>query len=278
MPEGLQNFYKRWNINLSENEMWSAFKNKTMNSITNKLGRDFCRSRDLRNEYLDLIGQSIEHADILRPSSRLMAYFYKTPVYSALNNENNTTQNYIYYLERLFHVTTISEEIKDSLFKDFENVIKETGISISLTKSSHGVLFYPAGIKLLDSKLVNDNLQWLQDYPEAYKQFEGALQLYQKGGNLDRSLLDNLRFSLEQLLKKILSNDAPLEKQLSNLGTFLAGKKINTEISNMYVTLIDYFTKYQNNNVKHDEGYDPKEVEFVIYLTGAFMRLLLQVK
>jgi hypothetical protein len=277
MPEGLKNFYKRWNIPLNENEMWTTFKNRTMNSITSELGRDFCLSRDFRNEYLNLIDQPIEHGDVSYPSTGLIAFFYNTPVCHALNNEGRTL-NYIYYMEKLFQMTKINQQIKDNLFKEFEDIIKDSGVSISLTKGLHGVVFYPAGAKLLDDKLINDNIQWLQDYPEVYKQFEGALQLYQKGGKLDRSLLDNLRFSLEQLLKAVLNNNAPLEKQSNHLGTFLDGKGINTEIRNMYVTLIGYFAKYQNENVKHEAGYNPKEVEFIIYLTGSFMRLLLQVK
>lgn len=33
---------------------------------------------------------------------------------------------------------------------------------------------------------------------------------------------------------------------------------------------------YQNQAVKHGEEYSENEVEFMIYLTGTFMRLLLQ--
>jgi hypothetical protein len=33
---------------------------------------------------------------------------------------------------------------------------------------------------------------------------------------------------------------------------------------------------YQNDAVKHGEAFSEKEIEFMIYLTGTFMRLLLQ--
>ena len=44
-----------------------------------------------------------------------------------------------------------------------------------------------------------------------------------------------------------------------------------------YLKLFDYYTTYQNNNVKHGENCSYNEIEFVIYLTGSFMRLLLSI-
>jgi len=34
---------------------------------------------------------------------------------------------------------------------------------------------------------------------------------------------------------------------------------------------------YQNDAVKHGEKYAPHEIEFMIYLTGTFMKLLIEV-
>jgi creatinine amidohydrolase/Fe(II)-dependent formamide hydrolase-like protein len=46
----------------------------------------------------------------------------------------------------------------------------------------------------------------------------------------------------------------------------------------MYWTLIDRFAHYQNDAVKHGDHAKHIEVEFMVYLTGTFMRLLLTLR
>jgi hypothetical protein len=41
--------------------------------------------------------------------------------------------------------------------------------------------------------------------------------------------------------------------------------------------LLGGFAMYQNDAVKHGEKYAPHEIEFMIYLTGTFMKLLIEV-
>lgn len=45
----------------------------------------------------------------------------------------------------------------------------------------------------------------------------------------------------------------------------------------MYWKLINYYTKYQNNYAKHNDKVkvDSSEIEFILYLTGTFIRFLL---
>lgn len=40
--------------------------------------------------------------------------------------------------------------------------------------------------------------------------------------------------------------------------------------------LFSPYALYQNNAVKHDEEFAVDEIEFIIYLTGNFMRFLLR--
>jgi hypothetical protein len=46
----------------------------------------------------------------------------------------------------------------------------------------------------------------------------------------------------------------------------------------MYDDLLARFMQYQNDAVKHGDNWSSIEIEFMIYLTGAFMRLLLQLE
>ena len=89
-----------------------------------------------------------------------------------------------------------------------------------------------------------------------------------------RNLIDDLRLSLELLLKELLNNDKPLEKQISDVGQFQKNKGISPETTNMFNTLLDYYGKYQNKYAKHDDNVNEKEIEFIIDLTSTFMKFI----
>jgi hypothetical protein len=58
---------------------------------------------------------------------------------------------------------------------------------------------------------------------------------------------------------------------------WLKQRQVHQQVINMYQDLLfTRFAQYQNDAVKHKEAWSEPEVEFKIYLTGTFMRLLLQ--
>ena len=156
-------------------------------------------------------------------------------------------------------------------------VVNSPGAPIALAYDDHRVILYPAGAKLLDQEVVDQTLHWLEGHPAAIEKFEGALVGSMKGVER-RKILDDLRFALERLLKDILNNDKSLENQKPPLGLWLKERGLNPQVVNMFQTLTAQFGLYQNDAVKHDDSSHPEEVEFMIYLTATFMRLLLQVE
>ena len=86
-------------------------------------------------------------------------------------------------------------------------------------------------------KIVLKTKEWLDDYPQAKQYYEDALN--KKNNNIyTRNLLDDLRFSLEMLVKAILKNSKSLENQKSELGNFLKENSISGEIINLYTDKI----------------------------------------
>ena len=100
-----------------------------------------------------------------------------------------------------------------------------------------------------------------------------------KFGNkaFERNLLDDLRLSLELLLKSIFANAKSLENQIANLGTFIQDKGGSKELGNMFQKLVEYFSKYQNSYVKHDDNVVEEEIEFILELTSSFMKHLVRI-
>lgn len=122
---------------------------------------------------------------------------------------------------------------------------------------------------------INQVRHWLDDYPEAKVNYESALE--KKNCNIyGRNLLDDLRSSFESLVKDILQSRKSLENLKSELGKFLDERNINVEIKNFYTaTVFDFFTKYQNENVKHNINFKDIEIDFIFYQTTVLMQFLI---
>ena len=123
----------------------------------------------------------------------------------------------------------------------------------------------------VNETLVEETKHWLEDYPESLSLFTQALEKYDHG-SFQRNLLDDLRLSLEKLLKEIFNNGKSLENQIQFVGAFIKENGGSTEFSNMFVKLIDYYTKYNNNYVKHDDAVIEEEIEFILEITSSFLK------
>ena len=158
-----------------------------------------------------------------------------------------------------------------------EAVESSPGIGISFSIQGQEFTVRPAGDHMLDKAVVDDVLLSLSRQPAISKHFQAALSICASGETARfRNALDNLRFGLEALLKKILENTKSLENQKPVLLPWLKAHGLHQQVVNMYESLLfGPYAIYQNDAVKHTERYSPVEVEFMIYLTGTFMRLLL---
>ncbi|CAA6809433.1 MAG: Unknown protein [uncultured Sulfurovum sp.] len=150
---------------------------------------------------------------------------------------------YLVDLEK-FRNNEEANKLKILLFERYENLNVDTiETNTNISDMKHWLSGYPTPLKL---------------YNQATKQLE--LNIFQ------RNLLDNLRLSLELLLKSILSNDKSLENQQRALGIFIKNNNSSKELHNMFLKLIDYYTKYHN------------EIEMIFDLTSLFMRFLIKIK
>lgn len=115
----------------------------------------------------------------------------------------------------------------------------------------------------------------LVEYPDSHKLYTSALTKF-KENTFQRNVLDDLRLSLELLLRNMFNNNKVLEKQVSEIGQFQKRKGTSIELTNMFQKLIDYYSKYQNNYVKHDDKVKANEIEFVIDLTSSFLKFIVK--
>ncbi len=129
----------------------------------------------------------------------------------------------------------------------------------------------------INSDLLKQNLLELKHFPESAKLFQAAIDKLNES-RFERNLLDDLRLSLESLLKQVLNNSKSLENQLEAVGEYFKERGTSKEVANMFRTLIDYYSKYQNSYIKHNDNIQEYEVDFLINLTSAFINFILKVK
>lgn len=138
-------------------------------------------------------------------------------------------------------------------------------------------LFGEVSSETLNLSLIEDVKHWLSDYPESNGLYESALTKF-NNNIFERNLLDDLRLSLELLLKVIFENGKSLENQIPFIGGFINNNGGSKHFSNMFRVLIDYYSKYQNSFVKHNDAVIEEEVEFVFEMTSSFMKHLVKLK
>ena len=276
----IRNFYKRWNIPYDEGRKFIDFRNRALSTFDDVLGELFLSDTNLEQTFLKLIAKHFPHSKSgafqdLNKIKQIVDQkkIENSDVYKVISGENNFVE-FIKILQILFWLN-LPLEVKERLYFGFKEDIKLSLLDIQIKRiKKDNIIFYPKGAKLLDEKIVNDVLDWLVLYPKVQKNFKFALEKYQNK-IFQRNLIDDLRLSLELLFRKILNNNKNLENQEKCLAEYLKQKKIPKELINMYWKLINYYTKYQNNYAKHNDKVGSSEIEFILYLTGTFMRFLL---
>jgi len=123
----------------------------------------------------------------------------------------------------------------------------------------------------INEGLIEDTRHWLGLFPDAQRLYVEALEKYGHGV-FERNVLDDLRLALETLLHAILENNKSLENQIPILGAYVKERGGSPEFGNMFVKLVDYYCKYQNRYVKHNDSVIEEEVEFVFEITSSFMK------
>ena len=83
---------------------------------------------------------------------------------------------------------------------------------------------------------------------------------------------------MELFIKQYFNNEKSLENQKELLGKYLKEQDVAKEIRDMFSTLFLFYTRYNNENVKHADNCIELESEYIIYLTGTFIRFLIKVR
>lgn len=143
--------------------------------------------------------------------------------------------------------------------------------------AQYGHLAGGESVSELNQSLIVEARHWLDDFAEVKKLYDEALQKHNHGV-FTRNALDDLRLALEKLLQALFGNSKSLENQISLIGVYIKARGGSRELANMFEKLVDYYTKYQNTYIKHDDAVMNAEVEFVLEITASFMKHLVRLR
>lgn len=277
--EDKKNFIKRWQTDLMS-EGFSEFKTRVYN-VLGVYGDIPIKTIEIHILHLFGIDCIFEEQFDFNFDKR---YFNRSRLKHKVLDMASTEIDFIWRLETIINnivgidsPSIDARSISYNIVSNLATAIELSNIQVRLCQYGNKFEFHPKGAELLDEKLVNDNLNWLEDYPEARGKFHEALIMSLKKDN-PRSIIDNMRLALELFLRAFLVSDKSLENQKSVIGQYFKDCGTPVEISNMYSTLLSQYAKYQNEHIKHGDTCSENEVEFMIYLTGAFIRFLIQTK
>jgi hypothetical protein len=128
----------------------------------------------------------------------------------------------------------------------------------------------------INETLIEETKHWLADFPQALALYSQAQEKYEHGV-FHRNVLDDLRLSLERLVRDVLGDNKSLENQQAGIGSLIKSSGGSSELGNMFLKLVDYYAKYQNSYVKHDDAVIETEIEFVFEITSSFMKHIVRI-
>jgi hypothetical protein len=134
----------------------------------------------------------------------------------------------------------------------------------------HDGKFYPSGAKVLDEKLVEDVLDWLNDYPEEKIDFNKATTALVERRYGDA--IGDCNTCLEGIARKVLKNKKALS---DNRDEFLKYLKLSGQWSRILANYIDYANEYGKHASEKRHKVDPNEAEAFLYTTGLMIRLVI---
>lgn len=134
-------------------------------------------------------------------------------------------------------------------------------------------MFYPKGAGVLDQKLIEDPLDWLNNFQEVKEDYKKALSNYLKKNYPD--VIDQCYLVIEGLVRKIFDNKKTLDNNKADL---LKKLKLSQQWKSILDKFIDYSNEFKRHASSNRKLINPDEVEAFLYLTGLLVRLIINIK
>ena len=263
-------YREKLGIGFSDEEKFKHFKQKIFNCINVKGTATF-------GEYFDFCDTTCSKFDWSYSDN---SYGHDWDRYESIlhiiDKRSDSMESFLAYYIAFMNAREIGcnfpkhDDLKNILCKALENL----RIPYEFIEDEDGCFVFPKGAMELDDALVSEPLEWLSKYPSAHKTFVTALKQYNEGTYI-RDTADNFRKALEEFLKEFFQNTKNLDNNIKEVGKFLKEKGAENEITSILSGLFNAYNMLNNKIAKHNDKVDARFLEFLMYQTGLFIRMLI---
>lgn len=124
----------------------------------------------------------------------------------------------------------------------------EAKINEYLKRFDVGYLFSAGKFIKIDEIICEPNVQeileWIDEYPDAAKAYRAALKKISEK-QYARNAIDDMRLSIESLIRSIMGTNKTLENQIQPVGAALKNKGVLPQAVTFITTMLTHYTKYQ---------------------------------
>ena len=79
-------------------------------------------------------------------------------------------------------------------------------------------------------------------------------------------------------MQEYLGNSKNLENNKSEICRYLSSKGVDAEFGGLLQPLLNTYKKINDKYAKHNDAMDERLLEFIMYQTGVFIRMIISVK
>lgn len=268
-------YREKLGIGFNDEEKNKHFKNAIINYFENGAKVPF--SRDSYVRFCSKIGYRVEREnasfnlrELANQSKNLQQL---VEVFEA---EKYSFKEFLCITIMLVNTYDEDEKQKRELKNYVLEQLKKYKYNFEIIKDDDGIFVFPKGAKELDDALVSEPLEWLLDYPKAHSTFVRALKQY-SNQEYARDVADNFRKAFEEFLQEFLGNERNLENNKIEICKFLGEHGADSNIGSMFQSLLNSYKNLNDKIVKHNDRVDEKFLEFLMYQTGLFIRMIITI-
>ncbi len=265
-------FHKRFNIKVNQEEARRRFVNRVVTLVL-----DPQTSEIFPRDGLQLLLLELDPKSLLAQVIAALGEQYDTKK-SIDHYINGNFLRCLQAIEALYEALNDWPEVQSRLDHKIKFLLSHSEVDLEVMWQD-GV-FYPSGAKELDQALVNEPLEWLErkGYESVSQPFRKGLRHFLESGQDRERLFDAITDVYEALeaLAKIVTGR---KKDLSaNAEKFIKEVRASQGYKALLKAYISFANEFRHG--KSDKSKRPtpskSEVESFIYLTGIFIRLVMQ--
>ncbi len=265
MPNILSEFNKLFNISSNLSDAQRDFVNRVNLTILDSESRKYGYEEKLKLICYQL-GENAE--DRIRVANRSIHYGEDIiPGLRSLTDDDFTKTLKI--LVSLYSVCKNEMETQKEISNYISLAMESSALDLGINWKEG--MFYPSGAKELDKDIIEEPFEWLGAFTDTKEDFKKALSAYFKKDY--PSTIDHCYLAIEGLARQVLNNTKVIKNNFDELIKIM---DLSPEWKSILNKWYEFANEYKRHASTKRNNLTKKETEAFFYLSGIFIRLILE--